>query len=105
MNEHGDPTTGELLETVDFAPKIIAYACQLMDEYLDIPQNVEHVLCCLRTIDVGITHYLDEKINVHLNIYSHYKKSAKILDISPASVYNYDREYKKIPSLDRFSKI
>ncbi len=105
MNERRDPATGELLETVDFAPKILAYACQLMDEYLDVPQNVEHVLCCLRTIDVGITHYLDEKINIDLDIHCHYKKSSKILDISSASVYNYDKEYKKIPALDRFSKI
>lgn len=105
MNERRDPETGELLETVDLAPKIIAYACQLMDEYMDIPQNAEHVLCCLRTIDVGITHHMDEKINTDLDIHSHYKQTSKILGISPASVYNYDKEYKKIPTLDRFSKI
>lgn len=102
MNERRDPATGELTETVDLVPILLAFYKFLLDYYLDQPANTEHVLCCMRTLLVGMVHMTDEKINVELDIKSHYKVSKRILDIGKTSIYNYNEEFKKIPQMDRF---
>lgn len=105
MIERRDPATGELLETVDLVPKILAYVDSLLNEYLgENPNNAKHILLCLRTLIVCITHMIDEYVNVRLDIKDHASKTTKITGIRRSSIYNYNKEYRKIPPLERLSK-
>ena len=105
MNERKDPETGELLETVDLVPKILSFIDSLLEEYLGKnPKNADHILLCLRTLMVCITYKIDEYINVRLDIKNHASMTTKITGIRRSSVYNYNKEYSKIPLLDRLSK-
>lgn len=105
MNERRDPKSGELLETVDLVPKILAFIDSLLEEYLgNNPKNADRILLCIRTLVICICHTVDEYVNIRLDIKNHAAKTIRITGIRRTSVYNYNKEYKKIPPLERLSK-